>query len=31
VAALEHASRLSWDATARGALAALGAEALARA
>ena len=31
VAALEHASQLSWDATARGALAALGAEALARA
>jgi glycosyltransferase involved in cell wall biosynthesis len=30
VAALEHASQFSWDATARGALAALGAEALAR-
>ncbi len=28
--ALEHASRLTWDATARGTLAALGAEALAR-
>ena len=30
LAALEHASRFTWDATARGALAALGAEALAR-
>jgi glycosyltransferase involved in cell wall biosynthesis len=29
-AALEHASRFTWDATARGALAALGAESLAR-
>jgi hypothetical protein len=30
MAALEHASQFTWDATARGALAALGAEALAR-
>ena len=28
--ALEHASRLTWDATARGTLAALGSEALSR-
>ncbi len=31
VGALDHASKLTWDATARGALAALGAEALSRA
>ncbi|MGO8873628.1 MAG: glycosyltransferase family 4 protein [Acidimicrobiales bacterium] len=30
LAALEHAARFTWDATARGALAALGAEALSR-
>jgi len=30
VGALDHAARLTWDATARGTLAALGAEALAR-
>ena len=30
IAALDHASQFTWDATARGALAALGAEALAR-
>jgi glycosyltransferase involved in cell wall biosynthesis len=30
IGALDHASRLTWDATARGTLAALGSEALAR-